>query len=173
MPTSYQAPSRGDKADRSTYSQTTDTNMSSETALVRKLMDSKEQAVFSIQPEQTLGDAVAILRDRRIGALLVTDDAGALQGILSERDIVRKLADAPGQTLPHQVKEVMTSKVEVCGPEDTLVSVLRRMTEGKFRHMPVVDGGKLTGVITIGDVVHFRLTELEHEALQLKQMIVG
>ena len=129
MPTSYQAPSRGDKADRSTYSQTTDTNMSSETALVRKLMDSKEQAVFSIQPEQTLGDAVAILRDRRIGALLVTDEAGALQGILSERDIVRKLADAPGQTLPHQVKEVMTSKVEVCGPEDTLVSVLRRMTE--------------------------------------------
>ena len=67
----------------------------------------------------------------------------------------------------------MTRDVATCAPEDTLVTVLRRMTEGRFRHMPVVDDGRLCGMVTIGDVVNYRLRELEHEALQLKQMIVG
>lgn len=67
----------------------------------------------------------------------------------------------------------MTSKVETCDPADPLVSVLKRMTDGRFRHMPVVENSTLQGIVTIGDVVNFRLTELEHEALQLKQLIVG
>lgn len=173
MPTSYQAPMVGDKKKKVTFSQTTATNVSGTTGLVQSLLDGKEGQVFSIRPAQTLGEAVGVLRDRGIGALVVTDVDDSLKGILSERDIVRKLADTPGQTLPRRVEEVMTSKVQTCAPDDTLVSVLQRMTEGKFRHMPVADNGKLLGMITIGDVVNFRLQELEHEALQLKQMIVG
>ena len=103
----------------------------------------------------------------------MTDANGVLQGILSERDIVRKLAETPGQTLPQTVEENMTTGVVTCSPSDELIDVLRRMNDGKFRHMPVLDGENLCGMVTIGDVVNHRLEELEHEALQLKQMIVG
>lgn len=173
MPASYQAPMRRDKERKVTHSQTTASNTQTDTGTVARLLDGKEQNVFSIRPQDTLRTAVELLRDKRIGALMVTDATGGLKGILSERDIVRKLAETPGQTLPKQVDEVMTAKVEVCAPSDTLISVLRRMTAGRFRHMPVVDGETLVGMVTIGDVVNFRLAELEHETLQLKQMIVG
>lgn len=164
---------RKDSTQDRSRSQTTGSNLKAQTATVRQVLDSKGHDVITIRADETLGTAVGILRDKRIGALLVTDDAGALEGILSERDIVRKLADAPGRTLPHSVGDVMTSAVETCTSEDTAVMALKRMTEGKFRHMPVVDNGALRGMVTIGDVVQFRLTELEHEALQLKQLIVG
>ncbi|MEL6198531.1 MAG: CBS domain-containing protein [Pseudomonadota bacterium] len=173
MPASYQAPMRRDRASKRTLSQSLETNMSTETATVQRLLEHKGGDVFSIRPQETLHRAVEILRDRRIGALMVTDAAGTLQGILSERDIVRKLADTPGRTLPQKVEEVMTREVEVCAPEEPLVSVLRRMTKGRFRHMPVVTEERLAGMVTIGDVVNYRLSELEQEALQLKQMIVG
>ncbi|MEM0946064.1 MAG: CBS domain-containing protein [Pseudomonadota bacterium] len=173
MPTSYQAPSRKDREKDRTFSQSADSNVQANHAAVAQVLDGKGGDVFSIKPDETLGRAVEILRDRRIGALLVTDDAGSLVGILSERDIVRKLADTPGQTLPQLVGDVMTKKVETCTPDEALVSVLRRMTAGRFRHMPVVENGSLRGIVTIGDVVNFRLNELEYEALQLKQLIVG
>ncbi|MEM9421008.1 MAG: CBS domain-containing protein [Pseudomonadota bacterium] len=173
MPTSFQAPMRGDSERKSTVSQSAETNLSTETATVQRLLDQKGGAIFSIKPEETLKDAVILLGEKRIGALIVTDPHGALVGILSERDIVRKLAKTPGQTLPQRVEEIMTRKVEVCDPTEALVSVLRRMTKGRFRHMPVLKDGNLLGMVTIGDVVHFRLNELEHEAIQLKQMIVG
>lgn len=173
MSFSYQGPRRDKQTQDRTYSQSTEANLSTDTATVNHLIRRKGNQVFSIRPEDTLGTAVEILRDRRVGALLVTNNTGKLVGILSERDIVRKLADTPGQTLPQRVDEVMTSKVEVCAPTDTLVSVLRRMTDGRFRHMPVMDADNLIGMVTIGDVVHYRLAEVEHEALQLKQLIVG
>lgn len=173
MPSSYQAPKREDKETSATYSQTAGTNLKKEIATVAHLLEGKGADVFSIRPAETLGNAVKALRDKRIGALVVTDETGSLIGILSERDIVRKLAETPGQTLPQQVGDVMTDKVETCGKDEALVSVLRRMTAGRFRHMPVVEDGRLFGVITIGDVVNYRLKELEHEALQLKQLIVG
>ncbi|MEM6713190.1 MAG: CBS domain-containing protein [Pseudomonadota bacterium] len=172
MPASYQATKRGDD-EQKTYSQSASTNSATETATVANLMNGKKDAVFSIRPQSTLKDAVMELRDKRIGALLVRDANGELIGILSERDIVRKLADTPGETLPKKVEDIMTKSVEVCAPGDTLVSVLRRMTAGHFRHMPVQDGSNLIGMLTIGDVINYRLTELEHEALQLKQLIVG
>ncbi|MEP2718522.1 CBS domain-containing protein [Pseudophaeobacter sp.] len=172
MPSSYQAPSRGDQAKKTT-SQSAQSNISHETATVEQLISKKGGTTFTISSSDTLSTAVTVLRDRRIGALLVTGADGALEGILSERDIVRKLAETPGQTLPQSVGENMTAKVETCAPGDALVTVLRRMNEGKFRHMPVVDQGKLCGMLTIGDVVSYRLNELEYEALQLKQMIVG
>ncbi|MBE1281927.1 MAG: CBS domain-containing protein [Rhodobacteraceae bacterium] len=173
MPSSYQAPTRGDKARDTHVSQSTDSNLAQETATVQKLLSQKGGDIFTIRPQDTLANAVQALRDKRIGALLVTDQDGMLKGILSERDIVRKLAETPGQTLPQTVAENMTSNVVSCAPGDTLVSVLRRMTDGKFRHMPVLEDGKLCGMVTVGDVVNFRLNELEYEALKLKQMIVG
>lgn len=174
MPSSYQAPMRGDKTGASrTVSQSQQTNMASKTATVQDILDTKNHGVITISASDTLETAVGVLRDKRIGALIVTDNKGAVVGILSERDIVRKLAETPGQTLPQSVEANMTKSVVTCGPNDPLVSVLKQMSDGRFRHMPVVGGGQLLGMITIGDVVTFRLNELEHEALQLKQLIVG
>ena len=173
MPSSYQSPSRGDQAKKTSHSQSVESNISHETATVEQLISKKGGTTYTISSSDTLSTAVSVLRDRRIGALLVTGADGQLEGILSERDIVRKLAETPGQTLPQTVGENMTAKVETCTPSDVLVTVLRRMNEGRFRHMPVVEDGKLCGMLTIGDVVNYRLNELEYEALQLKQMIVG
>ena len=172
-PTSYQAPMRGDKADKKTVSQSTESNLASTTSTVAKLLEQKGDAVYAVRPQDTVHHAVTVLRDKRIGALLVTDQNGDMQGILSERDIVRKLAETPGQTLPQQVDGLMTREVTTCAPADALETILRKMTDGKFRHMPVLDDGKLCGMITIGDVVNFRLNELEYESLRMKQMIVG
>lgn len=173
MPTSYQPPTRGDSDANRTSSQTIETNMSAQADTVAQLLAQKDSAVITVHPSDTLGDAVKLLRDKRIGALMVTNDEAELTGILSERDIVRKLAETPGQTLPQTVSDNMTKDVKTCTPEDTLVSVLRIMTEGKFRHMPVIDRGRLCGMITIGDVIQYRLKALELEALQMKQLIVG
>ena len=173
MPSSFQAPKRGDKAEETTHSQSLLSNTAQESTKVRKLIGHKGGEVFSITPDDTLSTAVKVLADKHIGALLVTNAEGALVGILSERDIVRKLAATPGQTLPQTVGENMTSKVQTCGLDDEIVDVLKTMTEGRFRHIPVVEDGKLCGMLTIGDVVNYRLLELEYEAMQLKQMIVG
>ena len=172
MPASYQAPMRGDSTKQASSSQSTSSNMGAGTVTVGNLLAQKDGSVSSIEPGETLHHAVELLRDHRIGALVVTE-GGALAGILSERDIVRKLAETPGQTLPQKVGDVMTRKVETCGADEPVISVLKRMTAGRFRHMPVVDGGRLVGMVTIGDVVNYRLNELEYEALQLKQLIVG
>ncbi|MEX0286194.1 MAG: CBS domain-containing protein [Paracoccaceae bacterium] len=172
MPTSYQAPMAGDAAKTST-SQSLETNAQKGAGRVRNLLAKKSGNAITIKETDTIASAVQVLRDKRIGALIVVNEAGTLAGILSERDIVRKLAETPGQTLPQTVAENMTRDVVTCGAEDTLIEVLRRMSEGGFRHMPAVDGTTLLGMITIGDVVNFRLNELEHEALQLKQLIVG
>lgn len=171
MPSSYQAPMRQDRKDNRTKSQSV--NLHEQNASVGDILEGKGNNVFTITADETLGRAVEELRDRRIGALIVADAAGKLEGILSERDIVRKLADTPGQTLPQRVGDIMTRKVETCGPNDPIVSVLKRMSAGRFRHMPVLEGETLIGMITIGDAITHRLTQLEHESLQLKQLIVG
>ncbi|MEM9106203.1 MAG: CBS domain-containing protein [Pseudomonadota bacterium] len=172
-PTSYQAPSRGDKEEKRTVSQSAKTNLASGSGTVAKILDGKGDDVFTVSPDDTVKKAVEALRDRHIGALLVTDENGDMVGILSERDIVRKLAETPGQTLPQKVQGLMTSDVMTCEPTEELESVLKKMSEGRFRHLPVVEGGKLRGMISIGDVVNYRLNQLEYEALRMKQMIVG
>ncbi len=158
---------------QNSHSQSTESNTAAGFASVADLLGTKGKDIFTIGEGETLRQAVEALRDRRIGALPVVDAAGGLCGILSERDIVRKLAETPGTTLPRLVGEVMTRKVETCTSEDPLATVLKRMTEGRFRHMPVMQDAALAGMITIGDVIGFRLREVEHEALQLKQLIVG
>ncbi|QDG76095.1 CBS domain-containing protein [Labrenzia sp. PHM005] len=173
MPSSYQAPSRKDKIHETTHSQSQQSNTSHEVVTVGKILDSKGKDIFALRPQNTLHEAVVMLKEKGIGALLVKDADGKLQGILSERDIVRRLAETPGQTLPQKVEDIMTRKVEVCSPNDPLIAVLRKMKEGRFRHMPVLDDDNIVGIVTIGDVVNYRLNELEYESLQLKQLIVG
>jgi CBS domain-containing protein len=172
-PTSYQAPSRGDKAAKETYSQPVESNLASSQTPVSKLLDSKGRNVIAMRPGDSIKDIVALLSEKRIGAVAITDQNGALQGILSERDIVRRMAISGDSVQTQTAEDLMTRNVVTCAPGDALTEVLKRMTEGKFRHMPVQDGTVLCGMITIGDVVNFRLTELEYEALRMKQMIVG
>lgn len=174
MPSSYRPATVGDQSrNANSSSQSVSSNIATDKRTVRQLLSNKDSGVITIRPDARLADAVKMLKEKRIGALVVADDSGALRGILSERDIVRKLADTPGQTLPQRVADNMTSEVKTCSPDDTLIEVLKQMTEGRFRHLPVLEGGNLIGMITIGDVVNDRLKELEYEALQLKQMIVG
>lgn len=172
-PSSYQAPSLGDATNKTTKSQSTQSNLSQSSSTVAEVLHEKGGEVFSVYPTDTIHKVVRILKEKRIGALVITDPNGAPQGILSERDIVRRMAETPGQTLPQLVKDLMTREVQTCALDDRLIDVLKRMSEGRFRHMPVVAGGSLCGMITIGDVVQFRLKELEYETLRMKQMIVG
>jgi len=172
-PTSYAGPRRDEGKRKTTYSQTTKSNLSHDVAKVADLLAKKGNDIYSVQPDDIMGMAVDIMREKRIGALIVTSSGGTLEGILSERDIVRKLSETPGQVLKQKVEALMTRKVQVVSPDEPLMTVLQRMTDGRFRHMPVMDGNKLIGMVTIGDVVNFRLKELEHETMQLKQIIVG
>ncbi|WP_109468412.1 CBS domain-containing protein [Albibacillus kandeliae] len=173
MPASYTPKTRDSVEHEKTNSQSLDTNLPAAQVTVRHVLDSKGRDLFWITPDTTVGKAVEVLRDKRIGALLVRDEEGILLGILSERDIVRRLADTPGRTLPQTVAELMSKEVQTTSPGESLVRVLRRMTDGRFRHMPVMEDGLLIGMISIGDVVNYRLTALEYEALKLKQLIVG
>ncbi|KUJ73214.1 inosine-5-monophosphate dehydrogenase [Ruegeria marisrubri] len=172
-PTSYQAPMRGDKHEQESHSQTVESNLSHTQSTVTKILERKGDAIIAVRPADTIHHVVELMKDKGIGAVLVTDQNGDLQGILSERDIVRRLAETPGQTLPQNVADLMTKEVETCTPDDLLIDILKRMNEGRFRHMPVMKDGRLCGVISIGDVINFRLNELEYEALRMKQMIVG
>lgn len=173
MPASYTPRTRDSEASTKTSSQSVETNLPPAQATVGHVLANKGNDLYWIGPDDTVGRAVEVLRDHRIGALLVKNPQGELVGILSERDIVRRLADTPGRTLPQTVAELMSKEVQTTTPDELLVHALRRMTDGRFRHMPVLESGQLVGMMTIGDAVSFRLQSLEYEALQLKQLIVG
>ncbi|MEM6638775.1 MAG: CBS domain-containing protein [Pseudomonadota bacterium] len=172
VPTNYAGPRRK-TPEKKKVSQSTSSNMAKGAATVADVLESKGNAIFSIKREDTLQAAVDVLGEKRIGALLVLTDDGRLEGIVSERDIVRNLAGVPGDVLTKPVSAFMTTKVKSCSPGDSLLKVLKIMTEGRFRHMPVMENDNLLGMVTIGDVVHHRLGELELEAVKMKQMIVG
>ena len=115
--------------------------------------------------------ATEILAKHRIGAVIVTRDGDIVDGILSERDIVRALGTKGLSILELQVQDLMTAEVIGCHPEDTAISVLEKMTDGRFRHMPVIEANKMIGVISIGDVVKARITEVQSENAALTDMI--
>lgn len=175
-PTSYAGPRRDDGKRETTHSQTVESSQSKppvDFGTVKQLLAKKGNTIFSVRPKDGMRKAVDILKEKRIGALVVVSNTGELEGILSERDIVRKLSETPGRVLEQNVEALMTRNVQCGSMDEQLAQVLHRMTEGRFRHMPVVDEGKLVGMVTIGDVVNFRLKELEYETVQLKQLIVG
>ena len=134
---------------------------------VRAVLESKGSNIVTVEPSATVRTAVQLLSERRIGAVLVM--AGKqIAGILSERDVVRVLGERGAAILDEKVEQVMTRKVVTCHPADTIAAIMEKMTERKFRHLPVVEESKVVGLISIGDVVKWRVQEYEreHEALR-------
>jgi CBS domain-containing protein len=138
---------------------------------VKAILSRKGRDVTTIAPAATLSDAVQLLAQQRIGAVIVTGADGRVAGILSERDIVRVLAERGAAVLNENVATVMTRKVLTCNEAETVAVIMERMTTGKFRHLPVTDQGKLAGVISIGDVVKWRVHEIEGETNALREYI--
>ena len=142
--------------------------------LVQHILSQKPNAaILTIRPESTVTEAAELLAEKRVGALIVTRDGKTIDGILSERDIVRELGKRGVASLKDKVSAIMTNTVIACHPGDTAVSVLEKMTDGRFRHMPVLDQGRMVGVISIGDVVKARIDEVESENSALAEMIAG
>ncbi|HQY43780.1 MAG TPA: CBS domain-containing protein [Paracoccaceae bacterium] len=141
---------------------------------VHQILRSKPQAsVITVMPGSSVADAARLLAERRIGAVIVSDDGARPVGILSERDIVRDVGRRGGACLTDKVETLMTRNIISCAPEDSTDSVLEKMTAGRFRHMPVLKDGKMVGIISIGDVVAARLSELAMEKDALAGMIMG
>lgn len=142
---------------------------------VANILKSKgSNEVVTIEPGKRVSDASAMLSDRRIGSLVVSEDAKRALGIVSERDIVREIGRRGPACLSDSVEMLMTRKLMTCRTSDTADSVLTRMTEGRFRHMPVVDDAdQMVGLVTLGDVVKYRLTEVTAENKALEGMIMG
>ncbi len=118
-----------------------------------------------------MSEAVRILFARRLGALVITDESGTVAGIVSERDIVRMIATQGPSSLDEPVSVCMSSNVVTTVESATIQSVMSEMTEGRFRHLPVLDHGKLAGIVSIGDVVKHRLAEMEDEQQALREYI--
>lgn len=132
------------------------------------------QHVETAQPDATVREAVSRMSARGIGAIVISPDRRAIAGILSERDVVKSLANEAVITLDEPVSALMTRKVETCFESDALLEVLGRMTEGRFRHMPVVDSsGGMVGLVSIGDVVKARLEQIEAENAAMVDMLSG
>jgi CBS domain-containing protein len=137
---------------------------------VRAILDSKGHDILSVEPEAKLSEAIKILAERRIGAVLVMNNR-QIEGILSERDIVRVLGERGAAVLDEPVGAVMTRKVITCRQADTVGAIMEMMTSGKFRHLPVVEGDKVVGLISIGDIVKWRVKEYESEQEALRDYI--
>jgi CBS domain-containing protein len=138
---------------------------------VKSILAAKGGDITSIEPTADLAAAAKLLSAHRIGAVIIRGAGGRLAGILSERDIVRALAEHGAGALDLPVGQVMTRNVATCGEEDTVASIMERMTTGKFRHMPVVENDKLVGLISIGDVVKQRVEEVERESEAMRDYI--
>ncbi|WP_114284455.1 CBS domain-containing protein [Candidatus Halocynthiibacter alkanivorans] len=142
--------------------------------LVSQILNSKtEVGVISIRPDATLTAAAELLSSKRIGVVIVSKEEGKPLGILSERDIVRDLGEKGPACLSGLVSQLMTKKMVTCVGTDTADSVLETMTRGRFRHMPVMDGDTMIGMISIGDAVKARLAELSMERDALEGMVMG
>ena len=140
------------------------------TKTVRAILDTKGHNVLSVEPDVKLSAAIKLLAERKIGAVLVMNQ-GRLEGILSERDIVRVLAERGARVLEDPVSAVMTRKVVSCRQSDTVAGIMEMMTLGKFRHLPVIEEGMVVGLISIGDIVKWRVREFESEQEALRDYL--
>lgn len=139
---------------------------------VRHILSGKGRDIVTIKGDATLADAARLLSQRRIGALVVHDGAGALAGIISERDLVKAVAGVGGAALGDPVARHMTTNIQTCVEADSVEQVMETMTRGRFRHLPVLgEGGRLSGMVSIGDVVKIRIDETVREAATLRDYI--
>jgi len=140
---------------------------------VESILRTKGTGVVTIRSSETLESVARMLAEKKIGAVVVSEDGVVVGGIISERDIVRAVADGGGAALQQPVSSVMTADVITCDRADTVESVMQKMTSGRFRHVPVVADGALLGIISIGDVVKRRMEDVEDEAEHLRGFIAG
>ena len=143
--------------------------------IVSQILKSKAMdGVLTLKSDASVADAVGIMSEKRIGTIVISDDGGqTAAGILSERDVVREIGKNGAGCLQQSVAELMTKKLITAQPSDTSIDVLEQMTNGRFRHMPVLEDGKLIGLVSIGDVVKARLSELAMERDALEGMVMG
>jgi CBS domain-containing protein len=138
---------------------------------VKMILSHKGGDVFTIEPTATVKTAIEMLAARRVGALIVLGPDQRVIGIVSERDVVRALAEQGAAALNEPLAKVMTRKVEACSQAETVASLMERMTSGKFRHLPVIEQDRLLGIVSIGDAVKHRLMEMEKESAALRDYI--
>ena len=140
---------------------------------VDTILRGKGGSVRTLDETGTLADAVALLNTHNIGAVVITDAQGAITGILSERDIVRRMDGNAGTALALRIADCMTRGVVTCGRNTEIAEVMELMTRRRIRHMPVLDNGRMVGIVSIGDVVKYKIEEVEHEAEALKEYIAS
>ena len=138
---------------------------------VKTILSLKGGDVATIEPTASLATAAEVLAERRIGALVVMDSADRVAGMLSERDIVRALAERGPAALDERLDRAMTRSVVTCTEAMTVGEIMKRMTASKFRHVPVVELGRLVGIVSIGDVVKYRLAAMQHESQSLREYV--
>jgi CBS domain-containing protein len=137
------------------------------------ILRAKGTRVATIRPDATVVDLLRRLRDENVGAMVVSDDRHHLDGIVSERDVVRALAQSGGRVLQQRVSEIMTTEVTTCSPADSVKALMELMTTHRIRHLPVLSNGLLVGIISIGDVVKNRLDEMATETSVLRETYLG
>jgi CBS domain-containing protein len=140
---------------------------------VASILRGKGSDVVSVRPTATLQEVASSLARHRIGAVVVTDNDGGIAGIVSERDIIKAIGERGAGCLAEPVSAAMTSSVQTCDAADTLDELMARMTTGRFRHLPVIEDGKLSGIVSIGDVVKHHVAAVELEASALRGYIVA
>lgn len=140
---------------------------------VAAILKLKGHEVAHVRPTATIAEVVQTLTERRIGAVLILDSAGQVLGILSERDVVRSLAEQGARTMEMTAAQLMTTELHTSGPGTTVVEATAMMTAGRFRHLPVMNGDRLLGIVSIGDVVKARLSQQDHEVDSLKAYVAG
>jgi len=141
--------------------------------ILKSIMTNKQLSIVTIAPNAFIAHAVQLLSQHDIGALLVSSDLKPIEGILSERDIVRSLSDPDQDTLSLRVQQLMTADVHTCSINSTVAEMMSLMSTKRIRHVPVLNEGNLTGMVSIGDVVRARLNELESERQQIQEYITG
>ncbi|MGI9412104.1 MAG: CBS domain-containing protein [Hyphomicrobiales bacterium] len=140
---------------------------------VAGILRDKGEDIVTMNPDESLRETVQTLASQNIGAVVVTDDRDRVCGIISERDIVRAIAENGDRALEAAVKSFMTKNVVTCSKQDTVAELMTRMTEGRFRHLPVLEGERLVGIISIGDVVKQRIAEQEMEVEAMRGYIAS
>jgi CBS domain-containing protein len=140
---------------------------------VAHILRQKGTSVFTVEPGDSVQTIVDMLARHRIGAVVVVDPAGGIAGIVSERDVVRAMVGDVAAVVSMTAKDIMTAKVRTCSPTDSEAELMQMMTESRIRHLPVVANGRVTGMISIGDVVKLRIESMEAEADQMKTYIAS
>ena len=174
-PISYQGPMAEDESAKHRHSQTADSNLGvgHPGLTVAAILADKGDYIYSVTPHTTVMELVSEFTRLRVGALVVVDSSNEPIGIVSERDIPRSV-DAKGLgVFEGPVEDIMTPRPQTCSPNDKIEDILKRMTEGGFRHMPVTEAGKLCGMVSMRDAARHRILEIEYEFLKMKQAVVG